>query len=121
MQPQVLQTITLDTPKHPLDLYQQRFGKYSKGAVLPESQIPWSPRRKVKDFPPDFIPLKFIEALEQNQKLASCCRHPENHEIEGRKSHPDERATDVYIFHCTCGRQHRRFCVGFGDPRPEWK
>jgi len=67
------------------------------------------------------IPQKYIEALEQNQMLRSCCRHPENHEIEAWKSRAEEAAPDVYIFHCSCGRKHRRFCVGGGDERPFWE
>jgi hypothetical protein len=123
MQPHSLQTLTLEPPKSPPNVLERRFGKYVKGAVLPEAQIPCSPRRKVSDFPAGFIPASLYERnLEQNQKLAPCCRHPENHEIEGRKSHPDEKAVDIYIFHCDgCGRKHRVFCVGMGDPRPEWK
>jgi len=66
------------------------------------------------------IPLKYIEALEQNQQIAHCCRHPERHEIEAFKSRPEEPIPDIYVFHCTCGRKHRRFCVGGGDPRPVW-
>jgi hypothetical protein len=78
------------------------------------------------------IPAKYIEALEQNQQIASCCRHPENHEIEAFYSNGDERwrgkdpardmpnPPDIYIMHCTCGRQHRRFCVGGGE-RPFWE
>lgn len=67
------------------------------------------------------IPLKYIEALEQNQMLRSCCRHPENHEIEAWKSRAEETAPDIYIFHCPCGRKHRRFCLGGGDERPFWE
>lgn len=67
------------------------------------------------------IPAKFIEALEQNQMISSCCRHPENHEIEAFKSKPEETAPDIYIFHCTCGRKHTRFCIGGGDIRPIWE
>lgn len=67
------------------------------------------------------LPVKYMEALEQNQLIASCCRHPENHEIEAFKSRPDEKAPDIYIFHCTCGRKHTRFCVGGGDVRPVWE
>ena len=67
------------------------------------------------------IPLKYIEALEQNQMLRSCCRHPENHDIEAFMSRAEEAAPDVYIFHCSCGRKHRRFCVGGGDERPFWE
>ncbi len=66
------------------------------------------------------LPVKYIEALEQNQKIASCCRHPENHDIEAFKSRPGEDAPDIYVFHCTCGRKHTRFCVGGGDVRPVW-
>jgi hypothetical protein len=47
-----------------------------------------------------------IEHLEHNQLIASCCRHPENHEVEAFKSHPDELA--------------RFFCVGMHDERPVW-
>lgn len=69
------------------------------------------------------IPAKYIHALEQNQKIASCCRHPENHDIEAFYSNEEERwrgkdrdkdypnPPDIYIFHCTCGRKHRRFCI----------
>lgn len=70
------------------------------------------------------IPDKYIEALEQNQLLHSCCRHPENHELEAFYSRDEEwerKMPDIFIFHCTCGRQHRRFCVGGGDVRPFWE
>lgn len=66
------------------------------------------------------IPKKYIEALEQNQKIESCCRHPEDHDIEAFFSRREETVPDIYIFHCRCGRQHRRFCVGGGDERPFW-
>lgn len=69
----------------------------------------------------NLIPTKYIEALEHNQQIASCCRHPENHDIEAFKSHPDEKVPDIYILHCTCGKQHRRFCLGGGDIRPYWE
>lgn len=78
----------------------------------------------------NLLPLKYVESLEQNQQLASCCRHPENHEIEAWYSNDEERAKgvpDIYILHCSCGRQHRRFCVGKSNPqtgekdfRPFW-
>ena len=61
------------------------------------------------------LPPRFIEALEQNQQIASCCRHPENHDIEAFYSSDADRergVPDIYVFHCTCGRKHRRFCVG---------
>lgn len=67
------------------------------------------------------IPARYIEALEHNQKISSCCRHPENHEIEAWKSKEDEPVPDIYIFHCTCGRRHINFCVGGGDVRPFWE
>lgn len=100
-----------------------RHGRYPKGTVLPETTTPACPRVKVADFPDGFIPTKYIEGLEQNQLLKSCCRHPENHEIEALKSHPEEDAPDIYIFHCTCGRKHRRLLLGAVDdvPRPIWK
>lgn len=78
------------------------------------------------------LPLKYIEGLEQNQKIASCCRHPENHEIEAFYSSEAERwrgkdpdrdmpnPPDIYKNHCTCGRVHTRFCVGGGE-RPMWE
>ena len=76
-------------------------------------------RIKVKRCPAR-LPTHYLETLEHNQKLASCCRHPENHEIEAFKSSPDEKLPDIYVFHCTCGRKHSRFCVGGGDTRPFW-
>jgi len=97
-----------------------RHGKFEKGVVLPETQVGACPRVKVADLPEGFLKKNHIEALEQNQKIASCCRHPENHEVEARKSHPDEGAPDIYVFHCTCGRKHRFFCVGMHDERPFW-
>lgn len=101
-----------------------RHGRFPKGTVLPETTRLECPRVKVADLPEGFIPTRFIEALEHNQMIASCCRHPENHEIEAHKSHPEELAPDIYIFICTCGRMHRRFMLGnlaFGDKRPVWK
>lgn len=70
------------------------------------------------------VPAKYLEALEQNQKLALCCRHPENHTIEALYSCEAERdrgMPDIYIFTCDCGKKHRRFCVGGGDVRPFWE
>lgn len=78
------------------------------------------------------LPVKYLEALEHNQKIASCCRHPENHDIAAYYSNEQERwrdknperdmpnPPDIYIFICTCGRKHPRFCVGNGDERPFW-
>jgi hypothetical protein len=112
----------VERPPEP-SLYEKRFGKYEKGTVLPETQVPACPRVKVADLPNGFIPPRLYERnLEYNQQIASCCRHPENHEIEARKSHPDEQAPDIYVFHCTCGRKHVTFMVGKTDdePRPVW-
>lgn len=75
---------------------------------------------------PARLPTKWIEDLEQNQQIASCCRHPENHEIEAFyssedwKNGPDGQSNppDIYIFYCTCGRKHRRFCTG-GSTAPD--
>lgn len=73
---------------------------------------PRYPAQKLRDI----LPVKYFEQLEQNQLIASCCRHPENHEIEAWYSSDADRdrgVPDIYIFHCDgCGRQHRRFCVG---------
>ena len=69
------------------------------------------------------IPIKFIECLEHNQKIAHCCRHPENHDISAWYSCDAEKekgTPDIYKFHCTCGRTHVRFMVGGGDVRPFW-
>lgn len=67
------------------------------------------------------LPDKYVTSLEQNQLLKLCCRHADEHEIEGWRSHPDEKAPDIYILHCRCGRKHIRFCVGGGDIRPVWE
>lgn len=71
---------------------------------------------------PAAVILKWVEHLEQNQKISSCCRHPENHEVEAWCSTTDEwnakRTPDIYIFHCTCGRKHRFFCIG-GTEHPD--
>lgn len=98
----------------------ERHGSFPKGTVLPETTTPACPRVKVAELPDGFLKKNHIERLEQNQQIASCCRHPENHEVEAMKSHPAEPAPDIYIFHCTCGRKHRFFCVGRTDERPEW-
>lgn len=117
-----LSTGFIKPKKVELDAFTKRFGAYAKGTVLPETTTPHCPRRKVSDFPEGFLKQKHIAHLEQNQKIASCCRHPENHEVEALKSHPDEPFADIYIFHCHCGRKHRFFCVGMtDDQRPEWK
>jgi hypothetical protein len=99
----------------------RRHGQFPKGTVLPETIVPACPRVRVADLPENWLKENHIAALEQNQKISSCCRHPENHEVEAMKSHPEEQVPDIYIFHCTCGRKHRFFCVGATDPkRPMW-
>jgi hypothetical protein len=78
------------------------------------------PVARVKSLVPDH----YRERLIADQRLASCCRDPDNHEIEALYSSDKDKAKgipDIYIFHCTCGRQHRRFCVGGGDVRPKWE
>jgi hypothetical protein len=70
------------------------------------------------------IPDHYRETLEHNQKLASCCRDTSGHEIEAWYSTAEWAETgipDIYIFHCSCGRKHSRFCVGGGDVRPVWE
>lgn len=84
------------------------------------SHVQACPRIKVAKLG-NLLPAKYLEALEHNQQIASCCRHPENHEIEAFKSKPEEAAPDIYILHCVCGKQHRRFCLGGGDVRPFWE
>jgi hypothetical protein len=88
--------------------------------IMPDTLFQVCKRHPVKKLR-SLLPDKYLEVLEQNQQIASCCRHPENHDISAWKSSPKEEAPDVYILHCTCGRQHRRFCVGGGDDRPVWE
>lgn len=98
-----------------------RHGKIVDGTVLPATQVSFCPRVKVADLPIGHLKPNHIAALEQNQKITSCCRHPEDHEVEALKSHPDEPLPDIYIFYCPCGKKHRFFCVGLTDVRPIWK
>jgi hypothetical protein len=98
-------------------------GHWPKGTVLPQTQAIACPRVKVADLPEGFIPPKYYErSNEQNQSIASCCRHPENHEVSAWKTHPDEELPDVYKFHCSCGKTHVHWLVGVVDdvPRPIW-
>ena len=84
----------------------------------PSTHIPACPRRPVSTVMYK-LPIKYLEALEQNQQIASCCRHPENHDIEAWFSSSEAEATgmpDVYKFICTCGRTHTRFCLGGDHP-----
>jgi hypothetical protein len=97
-----------------------RYGSIHKGAALPASQVSACPRVKVADLPEGHLKQTHIEAMEHNQKIASCCRHPENHDVEALKSHPAEPVPDIYVFHCKCGKKHRFFCLGSTDSRPMW-
>lgn len=123
--PHSLGTIQIGVDKSPAQRQREggwvaRHAPYAKDAVLPETQAHACPRVRVADLPEGFLKQKHVDHLEQNQKIASCCRHPENHEVEARKSHSDEPAPDIYIFHCPCGKSHRFFCVGLEDERPIW-
>lgn len=137
--PQQLVTYTINRATSRAEAYAKlgpiakRHGRFPKGTILPETQAPACPRRKVADFPDGFLKQKWFEQQEQNQLIALCCRHPEHMEIEARKSHPDEPAPDIYIFYCDgldeMGRRHHdpyrkhvKFCIGeTDDQRPEWK
>lgn len=125
-QPHSLSTINLSNAKTPAQRkieggWAARHGRFVRDTALPVTQVPYCPRVKVADLPEGFLKQSHIEHLEQNQLIMSCCRHPENHEVEARKSHPDELAPDIYVFHClSCGRQHRFLCVGLTDNRPSW-
>lgn len=125
MKPHSLSTASISNAKTPAQKRAEagwvgRHGAFAKGATLAETTTPACPRVKVADLPEGFLKQNHIEGLERNQQIASCCRHPEDHEVEALKSHPDEPVTDIYIFHCTCGRKHRFFCVGMEDNRPMW-
>lgn len=124
-EPHSLGTITIMRPNTPAQKkleggWLARHPGFKKGDVLPETQVDACPRVRVADLPEKHLKKKWFERLEQDQTLKSCCRHPEDHDVEARKSHPDEGAPDIYIFHCTCGRRHRFFCVGLEDVRPVW-
>jgi hypothetical protein len=88
-------------------------------------------RVKVAECPARIPPRYYERNLEQNQQISSCCRHPEDHDVEAWYSSEADAAKgvpDIYIFHCTCGRKHRVFCVGGNnvatgekDRRPFWE
>jgi len=127
MKPHSLQILRLVDGKTPseklaaLGPFAKRYGNVPKGTELPSTHVVACARVKVADLPGNFLPVRYLEAMEHNQQIRSCCRHPENHEIEALKSHPEEQLPDIYIFHCSCGRKHRRFCVGAIDEgRPYW-
>ena len=101
----------------------RRYGRFPKGTVLPETRVQVCPRVKIADLPARVLgsKVKYLRSLEQNQLIKACCRHPENHAIEGWKSHPEELAPDNYIIICDqCGAEHKFFCAGEADERPAW-
>jgi len=126
MKPHSLSTLSLVDSRSKVDKFKalgpfaERWGNVVKGTVLPETLAVACPRVKVADLPEGHLKQRHLEHLEHNQKLAHCCRHPENHEVEACKSHPDEPAPDIYIYHCSCGRKHRFLCGGRTDTRPVW-
>jgi hypothetical protein len=127
MKPHSLQILRLVDGKTPseklaaLGPFAKRYGNVPKGTELPSTHVVVCARVKVADLPEKFLPQHYLEAMEHNQQIRSCCRHPENHEIEALKSHPEEALPDIYVFYCSCGRKHRRFCVGTMDEgRPYW-
>lgn len=68
------------------------------------------------------IPRHYREWLERNQKIAPCCRKPEQHDVSAWYSTRRDYEIGVpsaYIFHCRCGRKHRRFMMGTGK-QPFW-
>lgn len=77
------------------------------------------------------LPARYLASLQGNEKLAACCRRPRGHDIEAFYSSAADKARgvpDIYVLHCTCGRKHRRFCVGGSagsgaatEPRPFWE
>lgn len=133
MKPHSLGTIQITDKPTPEELRQAagwagrhgyRPGKpmpWKKGDVLPETRVLACPKVRVADLPEGHLKQSHIEALEHNQKISSCCRHPENHSVAAFRSHPEEDAPDIYEFYCTCGRTHRFLCVGKTDHRPTWK
>ena len=49
------------------------------------------------------LPDKFIEQMEQNQQIASCCRHPENHEISAWYSNEEHKGKGLSIIALVAG------------------
>lgn len=92
-------------------------------APQPETRVLVCKRRPVASFAPGLIPRQMMEPMEQNQLLSSCCRHPENHDIEAWKAHPGLKGPDQYIFTCTCGKRHVNWLLGikFDYLLPEWR
>lgn len=86
------------------------------------------------------LPKYMLRAMEQNQKMKSCCRKPWLAEVEARytsdlwrrrlKVNPISKEIeqekrggrpDLYIFRCTCCNSlYRHWILGDGTPRPVW-
>lgn len=94
------------------------------------------------DNPKNILPVRFCEDLEHNQQILSCCRHPENMDVEAWYSSQvdyEKSIPDIFVMICTADhaplwddekqewyqprpngeRWHRRFMVG-GGVRPFW-
>ena len=57
-----------------------------------------------RNSPNNLLPVKFVERLEQDQLLPSCCRHPENHLIEAWytcEAEENAGTPDLYRLICT--------------------
>lgn len=89
------------------------------------AHVPACQRVKVAECPVrDKLPIRFFERLEQDQLLPTCCRHPENHDIEAfftSETQAETGIADLYIFYCTCGKRHVRLMGGNGDKRQMWE
>ena len=90
-------------------------------AALPRVNIPPKPINGA--IPAKFLQRKYIETLEQNQKLNLCCRHveEENHQAQwfatptADKTESGETIPDILVITCgLCGRKHHRLFVGGG-------
>ncbi|MGE0853871.1 MAG: hypothetical protein AB7O44_30385 [Hyphomicrobiaceae bacterium] len=92
-------------------------------------------RVRVKDLPFALPPVLYINNLERNQDVPSCCRRWEDHHIaaffssrewmERRRKdgypEPWGGKPDIYILYCQCGRQHITAQQGQGGHiSPTW-
>lgn len=81
------------------------------------------PRSPVSDWL-SVLPAKYVKSLEANETLRPCCRNAVDHEIEAFSTNENDKQRgipDLYVFHCKCGRKHRRLCGGTVDTRPFWE
>lgn len=90
--------------------------------ALPRVNIP--PKQISAKHSAKLLQRKYIETLEQDQKLNLCCRHVEEagHEAQwfatpsAEKTDKGETIPDILFIWCgECGRRHTRFFVGSGD------